>query len=218
MYYLSPNNAMSLRKEKAARLKLNVLESTLKLIGKKSFDDLYVEDICDRVKISKVTLFKYFPQKEDILMYYLRIWCFHRGVELHDKPRVGMQGIQFLFDKLSESYESHPGIVLRFVAYLADPKRSSKPFPVKIEEKKLLYEDRDEVNVVEINSIEKMIEKFTVEAIAKKEISKSSGARDTAQMLISILYGSIINAHLSQMKSAKNLFRRNIDLAVKGLK
>ena len=58
---------MSLRKEKAARLKVQVLDHTLKLIGKKSFDDLYIDDLCAKVKISKVTLFKYFPQKEDIL-------------------------------------------------------------------------------------------------------------------------------------------------------
>ena len=59
---------MSLQKEKAARLKVQVLDHTLKLIEKKSFDDLYVDDLCAKVKISKVTLFKYFPQKEDILL------------------------------------------------------------------------------------------------------------------------------------------------------
>ena len=130
---------MGLRKEKAARLKLAVLEHTLKLIGKKPFDDLYVEDICARVRISKVTLFKYFPSKEDILSYYYRIWCLRRVVELKEKPREGMQGAYFIFDKISEEFESHPGIILSLVSYLANPKRSLKPFPVKLEEKKLLY-------------------------------------------------------------------------------
>src|SRR5277367_2360065 len=102
MYYFKPKNTMSLRKEKAARLKLSVLDQTVKLIGKKSFDDLYVDEICNKVKISKVTLFKYFPQKEDILSYYFRVWCLRRAVELHDKPKEGVQGILFLFDKLSE--------------------------------------------------------------------------------------------------------------------
>ena len=81
---------MSLRKEKAARLKVQVLDQTLKLVGKKSFDDLYVDDICAKVKISKVTLFKYFPQKEDILTYYFRIWCLGRTVELIQKPKEGI--------------------------------------------------------------------------------------------------------------------------------
>ena len=79
---------MSLRKEKAARLKLAVLEQTVRLIGKKPFDDLYVEDICDKVKISKVTLFKYFATKEDILSYYFRVWCLRRVVELRGFNRT----------------------------------------------------------------------------------------------------------------------------------
>ncbi|HAC25176.1 MAG TPA: TetR family transcriptional regulator, partial [Cytophagales bacterium] len=73
-----------------------------------------------KVKISKVTLFKYFPQKEDILLYYFRVWCFKRTVELQDKPREGLTGVQFLFDRMSEEMEQHPGLVLYWLAYLAD--------------------------------------------------------------------------------------------------
>ena len=129
---------MSLRKEKAARLKLSVLDHTIRLIGKKSFDDLYVDEICDKVKISKVTLFKYFPTKEDILLYYFRVWCLKRAVELRDKPKEGLAGITYLFDKLSEEAEMYPGIILSLFAYLADLRRPPKPFPMKPEEKKLL--------------------------------------------------------------------------------
>ncbi len=86
---------MSLRKEKAARLKVHVLDQTLKLIGRKSFDDLFVDDICEKVKISKVTLFKYFPQKEDILLYFFRMWSLRRSVELVHKPKEGLAGIYY---------------------------------------------------------------------------------------------------------------------------
>ena len=129
MYYFRHNYAMSLRKEKAARLKLSILEHTLKLIGRRPFEDLFVEDICQRVKISKVTLFKYFPVKEDILAYYFRVWCLRRTVELKDKPKEGLQGIQYVFDKLSEDFDQNPGIILSLVAYLSSPKRPPKPVP-----------------------------------------------------------------------------------------
>src|SRR5204863_6155300 len=163
-------HTMSLRKEKAARLKIQVLDHTLKLIGKKSFDDLYVDDICDKVKISKVTLFKYFPQKEDILLYYFRIWCLKRALELRDKPKEGLAGITFLFDKLSEDAEMHPGIILSLFAYLADLKRTPRPFPVKAEEKKLLSPTENEIMTIEIQSVDQMFEKLSLEAICKKEI------------------------------------------------
>src|SRR5687768_11395742 len=202
---------MSLRKEKAARLKVQVLEHTLKLIGKKAFDDIYVEDICEKVKISKVTFFKYFPQKEDVLLYHFRVWCLARAVDLKQKPREGMQGVYYLLDKLSEECESHPGLMLSLIGYLADFKRPPKPFPVKPEEKKLLFPDVEEISSIEILSLEQMLEKFTLEAIFKKEITKTTSTRDITNLFNTLFLGSIITAHLSQQSSLKLFFRRNLD-------
>jgi AcrR family transcriptional regulator len=208
---------MSLRKEKAARLKVQVLEHTLKLIGKKAFEDIYVEDICEKVKISKVTFFKYFPQKEDVLLYHFRIWCLGRSVELKQKPREGMQGIFFLLDKLSDECENHPGLMLSLVGYLSDSKRPPKPFPVKPEEKKLFFPEVEDIQTTEIMSMDQMLEKFSLEAIMKKEITKTSSTRDITNLLMTIFLGSIVSAHLSQQTPLKLYFRRNLDNLIKGL-
>lgn len=208
---------MSLRKEKAARLKLSVLDHTIRLIGKKSFDDLYVDEICEKVKISKVTLFKYFPQKEDILLYYFRVWCLKRAVELHDKPKEGLAGITFLFDKLSEDCELHPGIILSLFGYLADLRRPPKPFPLKPEEKKLLFHDHKDIQLIEILSLDQMFEKFCLEGIFSKEITKSSNTRDLTNLLTSLFYGSVLTAHLLQLDQLKFFFKRNVEMTLKGL-
>jgi AcrR family transcriptional regulator len=208
---------MSLRKEKAARLKVQVLEHTLKLIGKKAFDDIYVEDICEKVKISKVTFFKYFPQKEDVLLYHFRIWCLARSVELKNKPREGMQGVYYLLDRLSEECETHPGLMLSLIGYLSDFKRPPKPFPVKPEEKKLLFPDIDDITTVEILSLDQMLEKFTLEALLRKEITKTSSTRDITNLFATIFLGSVITGHLNQQSPLKLFFRRNLDNLMKGL-
>ncbi|HRW99364.1 MAG TPA: TetR/AcrR family transcriptional regulator [Cyclobacteriaceae bacterium] len=208
---------MGLRKEKAARLKLSVLEQTLKLVGKKSFDEVLVDDICTKTKISKVTLFKYFPQKEDILLYYFRVWCLRRAVELNEKPKEGMAGITFLFDKLSEDCEAHPGVILSLFAYLADLRRPPKPFPVKVEEKKFLYPDKPDIASIDIQSVDQMFEKFTLEAIFKKEITKSASTRDITHLLTTIFYGSVVTAHIQQISNLKFFFRKNVELVTKGL-
>lgn len=208
---------MSLRKEKAARLKIQVLDYTLKLIGKKPFEDLYVEDLCEKVKISKVTLFKYFPSKEDILLYYFRVWCLGRAVDLAQKPREGMNGIYFLADKLSESFDEHPGVVLSLIAYLSDIKRSPKPFPLKPEEKKLLFKDVENIQAIEILSFDQMIEKCVLEAIFKKEITKTVNTRDITNLILSTFLGAIITAHINQVSPLKQFFKRNLELVLKGL-
>jgi AcrR family transcriptional regulator len=208
---------MSLRREKAARIKVQVLDQTLKLIGKKSFDDLYIDELCDKVKVSKVTLFKYFPKKEDILLYYFRIWCLTRLTELLIKPREGLHGIYFLFDKLSESYETHPGLLLSLVGYLGDFNRSLKPFPVKPDEKKFLFPNNQGITSIEINSLEQMLEKFILEAIFKKEITKTTSTRDITNLFTTVFMGCVLTAHLHQVNPVKLFFRKNVDMVMKGL-
>jgi AcrR family transcriptional regulator len=208
---------MSLRKEKAARLKLAVLDNTLKLIGRRPFEDLFVEDICQRVKISKVTLFKYFPVKEDILAYYFRVWCLRRTVELREKPKEGLQGVTYLFDKLSEDFDQHPGIMLSLVGYLSSPKRPPKPFPLKTEEKKLLFPDVADIHNVEIMSIEQLMEKFALEGVFKKEFTKTSNTRDITQQLMTLFFGSLVTLQMTQVSPTKPMLRRIVELAVKGI-
>jgi AcrR family transcriptional regulator len=208
---------MNLRKEKAARLKINVLDHTTKLIGTKAFADLHIDEICKKTKISKVTLFKYFPQKEDILLYYFRVWCLRRAVELSEKPKEGTAAILFLFDKLSEDFEKHPGIILSLVGYLADMNRALKPFPLKVEEKKILFTDVKDIHLIEIQSVDQMIEKFALEAIFKKEITKTTSTRDITNILTSVFYGSAVTAQINQMSQPKMFFRKNLELVMKGL-
>jgi AcrR family transcriptional regulator len=208
---------MSLRKEKAARIKVQVLEHTLKLIGKKSFEDLYIEALCDKVKISKVTLFKYFPQKEDILLYYFRIWCLYRSVELTTKPKEGLQGIYYVFDKMAEAYENYPGLMLSLLGYLSDYKRSPKPFPVKAEEKKLLFPQVPSVTTIEILSLEQMLEKFILDAILKKEITKTTSTQDIANLFTTVFMGGIVTARLRQLSPVRMFFRKNVDGVMRGL-
>lgn len=207
---------MSLRKEKAARLKLAILQETLRLVGTKPYTKLYVEDVCASVKISKVTFFKYFPSKEDLLLYYYRLWCLARAVELKAKPRPGIQGIYFLIDRLSEEALQYPGLFSALIAHFGDGNRSPKPFPVKPEERKILYPTEVALEKIEIQSLEVMLETFVLEAIFKKEITRSSSTRDITHLFISVIYGSFVASQVSQQQP-RLFIRKNVDLLLKGL-
>ena len=198
-------------------MKIQILESTLKLIGKKSFSDLHVEEICAKVKISKVTLFKYFPRKEDLLLDYFRLWCLSRTVELQEKKKEGLQGIYFLFDRINDEYEQSPGMVLGLIGYLTSSRRPPKPYPVKREEKKLLYPNIADIQTVEILSVNQMLERFTLEAIMKREITRSSSTTDITNALTTMFYGSVVVSHINQQSPSRLFFRRNVDSVLRGV-
>jgi len=207
-----------IRSIKAARIKTKILKETKFLIGKGSFKDLYVAELCKRVKISKVTLFKYFPQKEDILLYYFRIWCLKLAVSLKNDPREGLKGIYYLTDELSEEYEAHPGLILSLMGYIATMEKIPKPSTVKIEERKLLFPKEDNLDNIEIKSIEQFIEGFVLEAIFYREITKRGDTNDLMNVVLSQIYGTILTAHQHRISPLKLYFRRNIDAIVTGMK
>lgn len=138
-------------------------------------------------------------------------------MELKEKPREGLAGIQFLFDKISEDFEAHPGIILSWVGYLSDMGRTIKPFPLKAEEKKLLFPEVKDIQLIELQSLDQMIEKFSLEAIFKKEITKTTSTRDITNAFMALFYGSIINAYINQVNPAKMFFRKNVETLLKGL-
>ncbi len=206
----------SIRETKSAKIKIDILKATLNLVGKKSFKDLYVDEICEKVNVSKVTFFKYFPQKEDILLYYIRVWCLDRAVELEKKNKEGLDGVHFLFDKMAISYDRNPGLILSLISYLTSLQRPPSPFPLKTVEREILHPSMVEEKV-EILSLQQMMEKFLLEAVFKSQITTRSDTKELAMVFMTLMYGSIVMAHLRQVSPINVLFKANINNLLKGL-
>lgn len=205
------------RARKSARIKIDILDATTKLIGRKAFSELHVDEICDRVGVSKVTFFKYFPQKDDVLLYFLRAWCLKRAVELHQKPKEGLNGIYFLMDKLADTCEEQPGLWLSLISYMTSLNRPPAPYPLKTIERVMLFPDNPSIKDVELLSLNQMIDKFLLEAIFKNEIVGISDTKDISNLFLSVIYGSIMTAHIRQINSPRQYFKQNIDGLLKQL-
>jgi AcrR family transcriptional regulator len=207
-----------LRETKASKIRLSVLQTTLNLIGNSSFDKVHVNQICEVVGISKVTFFKYFPQKEDILLYYIRVWSFHRCVELSIEHKKGIEGIRFLFDKVSQSYERNSGIFLGLVSYLNRLDMPVRPFPLKGIERQMLYPEVENISEIDTLSLDQLFENFLLEAIFNKEITRNSDTKQLLQLMNSVLYGTIMTVHIQQVELPSIVFRQNVDILLESLR
>lgn len=209
---------VSLRRQKSAQIKLKVLEKATSLIGKGSFDDIYVEEICESADISKVTFFKYFPQKEDLLLYFTRVWSLECAVELSQKKREGLQGIWYLFDKISDTFDRHPGMLLSMVGYITRLNFPPPPFPIRPYERKLLHPNVEDIDVIEILSLQQMAEKFLLEAIFKKEITQIVDTKELGNLFVVLFYGGIITAHVRQIKPLNVFLKKNAEIILRGIR
>lgn len=201
---------MKLREKNTAQLKLSILEKTVKLIGEKSFKDLYVNEICEAVGTSKVSLFSYFPKKEDILVYYMRIWCLHRMAEQLKDPKRGVEAIHNLFMNVADEIQEKPGLMLSLIAFMANSKLPPSPIQISRVERQILYPENDELLSVEIPSIQKMFLQHTREAIEDNELDNSIDENDLVEMLTTIFYGVPLVLHINLKKNLHNAFMRHL--------
>ncbi len=213
MKYTKP----SIRENKTARIKISILNASLELIGQNSFECVHVMQICDLVGISKVTFFKYFPQKEEILRYYYRVWSFHRAVELSKDHKSGLAGVRYLFDCVSLSYSKYPGVFLGLYGYLSKLEMPVNPFSLKIAERKLLYPEIENIHEIESLSIDQLFENFLLEAIFNKEITRTGNVKQLLHMLDTILFGTVLTAHVKLSEPSPLLFKQNLEMFLESL-
>lgn len=188
---------MTHREEKSAKLKLIILQKSIELSQQKTFKNIYVQEICEKCKISKVTFFKYFPQKEDVLLFYFRIWSIRCALDLAKSPKEGLDAIYFIFEQIGKEYDNNKNLILALVSYLSSMERPKSTFPINLEERRLFFPDSKDVDV-DMTSLHQMMEKYLLEAIFKKQITKISDTTELTNLFITLFYGNIMTAHLRQ--------------------
>ncbi|WP_311198801.1 TetR/AcrR family transcriptional regulator [Paenibacillus hexagrammi] len=111
---------LSLRELKKARNKVALYEAALELIETRMFKEVMLDDICRKAEVSRVTFFKFFQRKEELLVYFMRIWLTERVIEIEAKRKRGFSAIRHVLLKVAESFREKPGIMPSLIAFLAE--------------------------------------------------------------------------------------------------
>ena len=209
---------VSTREQKSAQIKTSVYKAFATMVSKSSYVDVHVNHICNKVNISKVTFFKYFHQKEDVLRYFFRVWCLQRAIEYKQTPLSGRESINHLFEKMSDTYLKYPGVTSCFVNYISRFKVPLKPVNLTALEKKALFPKVQDVASIKIVSIQQMVENFVLEAIFNNEIGKSSDVKGIADLLLCLLFGTSFVSSIRNIGQPRMFYRRNLALIFDSLK
>jgi len=189
---------ISLREKKKARTKLTLLQAGLELIGEGTFRNVLVEDICQRAEVSKVTFFKFFPQKEDMLVYFMSIWQAERFVELEDSPIRGWAAVRHIYSKVAEQSQEQPGIMLSLISFLAEQRMHPWIPELSPAELHLLFPDKEDIEEIMKNSLPGLFRRAMKEAKEDGQLAECLSEDEAVVLLFTTFYGSYLSAHLCQ--------------------
>ena len=196
-----------LRERKAAMLKVNLAEDLMSRLVNHHYDQIKVTDLCEKIAISKVTFFKYFHSKDDLLRYCFRIWCMKVCVELSNQPKKGTDGIYYVFEKVIHTLKTNPYFFHAYYSSLVADHRVKAPFPLKKVERNLLLKESDQD--VEIKSVHQLIDNFSLEAVFNKQINTSDHTR-FSEFIYTYMLGVITSSSIRNIAPENFAVKREL--------
>ncbi|MCE5173564.1 TetR/AcrR family transcriptional regulator [Paenibacillus profundus] len=206
---------ISLRERKKAKTKLALYEASLELIVHQPFRDMKVEDICARAEVSKVTFFKCFPQKEDILIYYMCVWLTGRWLEIEKRGLRGWETAEHLFASVATEDQRRPGMMLRLIGLLAEAKMHPCMPTLSDAEISLLFpEEKRQARAVDPR-MDVLMERIVEEARADGQANTELSVEQMTAMLFTIFYGAYLTAHIMQRRDIVRCYEEHLNILKK---
>ena len=187
---------ISLREKKKAKTKLALLEEALALIDEGTFRSVLVDDICERAEVSKVTFFKFFPQKEELLIYFMSIWQARCFCELSANGKRGFAAVRHIFSMVAEESEKYPGIMLSLISFLAEQKMHPCVPTLSAAELALLFPDVSDRAAFSDADLHQIFVRCVREAREDGELADDVSEEEAVVLLFSMFYGAYLTAHL----------------------
>ncbi|MCI3921301.1 TetR/AcrR family transcriptional regulator [Paenibacillus sp. TRM 82003] len=191
-------NGIGLREIKKARSKIALYEASLELIGVHSFRNVKLEDICARAEVSKVTFFKFFASKEDVLVYFMYVWLLERMLEIEEGGIRGASSIRHILSAVAAQAKSRPGLMLSLIGFLAESQMHPCMPALSDGEFRLLFPGREARAKATTVDLFALFRRLAAEAKVDGDCVRPEPVELLAQWLLTVFYGGFLTAHLGK--------------------
>jgi len=172
------------REIKTAQNKQTILNSLLARMHKEVFDKIKISDLCADANISQASFYNYFPQKSDILVYYIQLWA----VKMHwqiliERKLIGLNAIDALFNLTAETCATQSQLMAEIVAFQAKSLKKIKVTPLSKADKLVAYPNYQGIETMVVEDLPALLSINIQQAIDAKELPRCS---DVGTLIVSL--------------------------------
>jgi AcrR family transcriptional regulator len=182
---------LPLREKKFARVRLAILSAVLQLMQERSLAAISVREICEVAQVAPATFFNYFPSKEDVLVYYMRLWSLPVTLlcRMVAAQRTVLDAVVAVFDYTAREMEQSPRLMFEIIAYIAQATEPPHPPALTRAERLLAFPNLPGAEEVEPQSIDELFAALLEQAVRARELPSSLEIEAVALLLKTIFYG-----------------------------
>jgi AcrR family transcriptional regulator len=211
---------LPLREKKFARVRLVILSAVLQLTKERSLAEISVREICEVAQVAPATFFNYFPSKEDVLVYYMRLWSIPVTLQCRAvaAQRTVLDAIITVFDFTAREMEQYPRLMFEVIAYIAHATEPPHPPSLTRAERLLAFPDLPGAEDVEPQTIDELFTTQLKQAVRAGELPSSLSTEAVALLLKTIFYGVPLATRREGVHTVRITYHEVLDVLLAGLK
>ncbi len=185
----------TIRERKFGDNRLRILKDFLKRLQKAEMEDIHVTEVCDKVGLSKVTFFNYFPTKGAVIYYAMKLWEFEESYYTSLEADSTRDAIQSFLDRMFQTPYFH-NFILAYIEYIVTENGESKGEKLDIEISRYeRYKFNKKAYFVgsEEESFAQIVKNLTSKSKLKDDVSEKLSFD-----LMSVFFGTIVSYRLTK--------------------
>ena len=214
----------SLREKKHARTKVALMNAFIKRLRNSRFEDISIKDVCKNAEISEGTFFNYFPEKIDVITYYVNLMTMKVIWKAQKKVPKGkyIALINALFEELADDF-AKINITYELISIMVVQHEKPPKAVISNIEKHFVFPDLAGIEDVAPLMIDDFVRECMEGALKNGELPESVNIDNTLVSLVTIMVGTMIAVKFSDVvkfkdvKSVKHHYLRQLQMLWTGL-
>lgn len=182
-----------LRETKHARTKLAIMKVFMERLEYDRFEDICVKEVCKAAEVAQGTFFNYFPEKIEVIAYYLRLSTMRMVWKAKKDARPGkyLGLVDAIFDQISKEWNTDH-IVYQVLSVLARQTERPKSVSIPEVEKKLAFPLCDGIEYIPSLRLSEWFKEWIDKALDNGELPAGVNADDVVVALMAIIGGTLL--------------------------
>lgn len=204
---------LSLRQIKYFRTRVVLAQIFVEKLKMEKFEEISIKDICAEAEISEATFFNYFPQKIDVIAYWLKGKLFKIFWTLNNLQK-NMSFVS-LIEKAFELFAGeikHPYVFHEVISIFGPRNLQLDLINISLEEFKFIHPDCANIDKIPSFSLRQFFEEKI--SLAKKDnlISKEIDEKVLVQFLLTILKGVPLSTPANEFAHIARVYQKHLTL------
>ncbi len=187
------------REVNTAKNKRSLVNALLERLKEEAFNTIKISTLCKDAGVSQASFYNYFPQKKDMVVYFIQLWTLETSwyAQRESVSGAGLGVIESIFVRMADSIRKSPEIIGEVIAFQATNELPDEWPPLTDAEKKLAFPELEGIESVEGKGLDSILLPNLQIAVEKGELPESVSLMSLVIALTSLFFGvPILRRHL----------------------